>query len=81
MNAPGSPSSALHTKTEMMDYIWDFNYWRGGARAILACLDTDDTRQLQKNLFYCTISEGRRISYDSYNTHSCTWILESIGAG
>lgn len=65
-------------KTEMMDYIWDFNYWRGSARGILACLDVEDKARLQKNLLYATIAEGRRVSFDSYNTHSANWILESI---
>lgn len=65
-------------KTEMMDCIWEFNYWRGMAREILACLDVDDIKYLQKNLIYGTISEGRRISFDSYNTHSATWVIESI---
>lgn len=65
-------------KTEMYDYIYDFNYWRGSAQAILACLDDEDVARLQKNILYCTIAEGRRISFDSYNTHSSTWTLESL---
>lgn len=66
------------TKTEMMDTVWEFNYWRGMAREILTCVDAEDTKYLQKNLIYGTISEGRRISFDSYNTHSATWVIESI---
>ncbi len=65
-------------KTEMMDFIYEFNYWRGSAREMLACLDVEDTKYLQKNMLYCTINEGRKISYDAFNTHACTWILESI---
>lgn len=66
------------SKNEMYDFIYDFNYWRGSAREILACLDTDDIPRLQKNILYGTISEGRRVSFDSYNTHSATWIVESM---
>lgn len=69
------------SKDEMYDYIFDFNYWRGSARGILACLDVEDTKRLQKNTLYCTISDGRTISFDSYNTHSVAWVLESIGVG
>lgn len=68
-------------KNEMMDFIWEFNYWRGTAKEFLACLDVEDIPRLQKNLLYCTISEGRTISFDSYNTHSIAWVLESIGVG
>jgi hypothetical protein len=66
------------TKSEMYDFVWEFNYWRGSSREILACLDVDDIPKLQKNLLYCTITEGRKISFDSYNTHSVIWNLESI---
>jgi hypothetical protein len=44
----------------------------------MACLDDVDTARLQKNLLYCTIAEGRTISFDSFNTHSQSWTLESI---
>jgi len=66
------------SKAEMYDYIYEFNFWRGGARELLACLDVEDTVRLQKNILYCTIAEGRTITYDAFNTHSQTWILESI---
>lgn len=69
------------TKQEMQDYIWEFNYWRGSARELLACLNVEDTKWLQKNLLYCTIADGRVISFDSYNNHSSAWVLESIGVG
>jgi hypothetical protein len=69
------------TKNEMMDFIYEFNYWRGSAREMLACLDVEDTKRLQKNTLYCTISDGRTISFDSYNAHSVSWVLESIGIG
>jgi hypothetical protein len=71
------------SRQEMYDNIYEFNYWRGGAREILACLETDPTAQqwLQKNLLYCTLTEGRTISFDAYNTHSSAWVLESIGVG
>jgi hypothetical protein len=68
-------------KTEMNEFIQDFSYWRGSSREILACLDTLDVANMQRNLFYANITEGRRVSFDSYNTHSTTWTLESIGAG
>jgi hypothetical protein len=68
-------------KTEMNEFIQDFSYWRGSSREILACLDTLDVANMQRNLFYANITEGRRVSFDSYNTHSATWTLESIGAG
>jgi hypothetical protein len=68
-------------KNEMYDYVYDFNYWRGAAREFFACLDVEDTKRLQKNILYCTISDGRLISFDSYNTHSVAWMLESIGIG
>jgi hypothetical protein len=64
-----------------MDFIYEFNYWRGSAREMLACLDVEDTKRLQKNTLYCTISDGRTISFDSYNAHSVSWVLESIGIG
>lgn len=66
------------TKAEMYDYIYEFNYWRGSGREFLACLDVEDVPRLQKNLLYCTISEGRTVTFDAFNTHSQTWILESI---
>jgi hypothetical protein len=77
-NVGASVKMDFLTKTEMYDFIWEFNYWRGAAREILACLDVDDIPRMQKNLLYCTISEGRKISFDSYNTHSVVWNLESI---
>lgn len=67
-------------KTEMYDFVWEFNYWRGSGREFFACLDVEDTKYLQKNTMYCTISEGRQISFDSYNTHSSNWVLENIAA-
>lgn len=69
------------SKGEMNDFILDFNYWRGASREILACLDTLDVINMQRNIFYANITEGRRVSFDSYNTHSVTWTLESIGVG
>jgi hypothetical protein len=69
------------TKNEMYDFIYEFNYWRGASAEFLACLDVEDTKRLQKNLLYCNIAEGRTISFDSYNTHSSSWMLESIGVG
>lgn len=66
------------SKTEMYDSVYELNYWRGSAREILACLDTLDVPRMQKNLLYCTVAEGRQISFDAFNTHSQTWILESI---
>jgi len=66
------------TKVEMYDSMYEFNYWRGSSREFLACLDVEDTVRLQKNILYCTIAEGRTISFDAFNTHSQTWILESI---
>lgn len=68
------------SKTEMYDSVWEFNYWRGSGREFLACLDAEDTKYLQKNTLYCTISEGRQISFDAYNTHSSNWTLENIAA-
>ena len=68
------------SKAEMMDFAWEFNYWRGAGKEFLACLDVEDTKYLQKMTFYCTITEGRTISFDSYNTHSQTWTLENIAA-
>lgn len=68
------------TQTEMQDTIWEFNYWRGSAKEILACLDDTNIKWLQKNTLYCTISEGRRISFEAFNAHSVTWVLESLAA-
>jgi len=65
-------------KTELMDHIYEFNYWRGSGREFFACLDVEDVARLQKNILYCTITEGRTITFDAFNTHSQTWILESI---
>lgn len=66
------------TKDEMYDFMWEFNFWRGGTRELLACLDTTDIPRLQKNTLYCTIAEGRQINFDAFNMHSQSWILESI---
>lgn len=66
------------TKTEMYDYVYPFNLFIGASREFLACLDDTDTSRLQKNLTYCTISQGRTVSFDAYNIHSQSWILESI---
>jgi hypothetical protein len=66
------------TKTEMYDYVYEFNHFLGSSREFMACLDDVDTARLQKNLLYCTIAEGRTISFDSFNTHSQSWTLESI---
>lgn len=74
----GTVKMEFLSKQEMMDFIWEFNYWRGSAREMLACLDVEETKYLQKNLMYCTISEGRRISFDSYNNHGVNWNLENI---
>lgn len=70
------------TQTEMMDYIWEFNYWRGSAREILACLDDTSgaIKWLQKNMLYATLAEGRRINFEAFNAHSVTWVLESLAA-
>jgi hypothetical protein len=66
------------TKTEMYDYIYNFNQVLASSNEFLACLDDVDTARLQKNLIYCTISEGRMVSIDTYNTYSQSWVLESI---
>lgn len=66
------------TKVEMYDYVFNFNLFLGASREFLACLDDTDTARLQKNLTYCTISQGRTVSFDAYNIHSQTWVLESI---
>lgn len=66
------------TSDEMYSYVYDFEYWRGGCREMLACLDVDNTARLQKNILYCVISEGRTISSDAFNCHSKTWNLESL---
>jgi hypothetical protein len=63
---------------EMYDVVYDFNYWRQGSREILTCLDVNTVRRLQKNLLYCTITDGRSVSADSFNAWSQTWVLESI---
>lgn len=67
------------TKKEMFDFSYDFNKFIGRSRDFLVCLDTTDIEHMQKNTLYCTISEGRTISFDSFNTHSQNWVLESIG--
>jgi hypothetical protein len=68
------------SKQEMMDFVWEFNYWRGGGKEFLAVLDAEDQKYLQKMSFYCTITEGQTISFDTYNTHSIAWILENLAA-
>lgn len=68
------------SQAEMEDYIFEFNYWRGAAREILACLDDQNIKWLQKNLIYGTISEGRRISFEAFNAHSVQWVIESLAA-
>lgn len=64
--------------TEMYDYVYEFDYWRGGCREMLVCLDTTDTARLHKNLLYCVMSDGRTINSDSFNCYTKTWNLESI---
>lgn len=66
------------TKAEMYDFVYEFNLFLGASREFLACLDDQDTARLQKNLLYCTISEGRMVSFESFNNHSVSWVLESI---
>lgn len=66
------------TTTEMYDYAYEFNYWRGSSSEMLVCLDTTDVPRLQKNIIYGTISDGRSITSDTYNIYSQTWIVESI---
>jgi|ERR1043166_1853410 hypothetical protein len=66
------------TATEMYDYVYEFNYWRGSCREMLVCLDTTDTTKLHKNILYCVLSEGRSISSDAFNAYSQTWNLESL---
>ncbi len=63
---------------DMYDYVYEFEYWRGGCREMLACLDTEAAARLQKNLMYCTMSEGRTIVSDTWNCYSKTWNLESL---
>ena len=65
-------------KTEMYDYAYEFDYWRGSCREVFACTDTSDVPNLQKNSIYGNIVEGRTISSDSFNSYSKTWIIESI---
>ncbi len=64
--------------TEMYDYVYEFEYWRGSTREVLVCLDTDDVPRLQKNLLYATLAEGRTISADAFNVYSKSWNVESI---
>lgn len=66
------------TKKEMYDFAYDFNKFIGSSRDFMVCLNTEDISLMQKNTLYCTIAEGRTISFDSFNTHSQSWTLESI---
>lgn len=66
------------TATEMYDYTYEFEYWRGSAREMLVCLDTTDVPHLHKNILYCTMNEGRTISSEAFNSYSKTWNLESL---
>lgn len=66
------------SKSEMYDYVYDFNYWRGSTREMFVCLDVEDVVNRQKNSLYCTISEGRTIVADQFNLYSQTWNIESI---
>lgn len=66
------------TTTEMYDYVYEFEYWRGGCREMLVCLDTTDVPRLQKNLIYGVMSEGRTISSDTFNAYSKTWNIQSL---
>jgi hypothetical protein len=66
------------TKKEMYDFAYDFNKFIGSSRDFMVCLNTEDKVLMQKNTLYCTIAEGRTISFDSFNTHSQSWTLESI---
>lgn len=68
------------SKQEMLDFVWEFNYWRGTGKEFLAVLDAEDQKYLQKMSFYCTITEGQTLSFDTYNTHSIAWVLENLAA-
>jgi hypothetical protein len=63
---------------EVYDYAYEFNYWRGSSKEILACLDIFTRERLHKNLLYCRISEGRQVTADDFEAWSQTWILESL---
>lgn len=63
---------------EVYDFVYDFNYWRGSSKEMLCCLDFNTVARLSKNLFYCTITEGRTVTADQFEAWSQTWIIESI---
>lgn len=66
------------TATELYDYVYEFDYWRGSCREMLVCLDTTDTAKLHKNILYCVMADGRTINSDAFNSYSKVWNLESV---
>lgn len=66
------------TSVEMYDYAYEFEYWRGGCKEMLVCLDTTDTTRLHKNILYGVLSDGRTISSDVFNSYVKTWNIESL---
>lgn len=66
------------SEAEMMNYIYDFNYWRGSTREMLVCLDTADLVNLQRNLLYCRIANERKVVQDTFKNFNMTWTLESL---
>lgn len=66
------------TKAEMMTNIYSLSYWRGSTREILVHLDETDAQYAHRNILYCTMTENRRITSDSFNAYSTNFVLESL---
>lgn len=66
------------SKAEMMTNLYSLAYWRGSTREILVHLDETDTQYAHRNILYCTMTESRRITSDSFNAYSTNFVLESL---
>lgn len=66
------------SKAEMQTEIYSLAYHRSSTKEVLVHLDETDTQYAQRNILYCTMTENRRISSDSFNAYSINFVLESI---
>jgi hypothetical protein len=66
------------SKAEMQTSLYSLAYWRGSTREILVHLDETDAQYAMRNILYCTMTENRRITSDSFNAYSTNFVLESI---
>lgn len=66
------------TKSEMYGELYDLNYFRKNTKEVLVCLNLDDTINLNRNLIYGLLRDGRSVVNDAFNTYSQTISIESL---